>query len=71
MTRETKKAAILEVFRDRSLNRFEAERYGDHCLNSTVSELRNDGFRFHDAWEHVPTNWGRPVRVKRYWLLGR
>ena len=65
----TKKDAILAVLRVRSLNRFEAERYGDHCLHSTISELRADGHLFRDEWEVVPTRWGKETRVKRYWLI--
>jgi len=64
----TKKNAIMAVLRVRSLNRFEAERYGDHCLHSTISELRHDGHIFHDEWETVPTSWGKDTRVKRYHL---
>jgi len=52
-----------------SLNRFEAERYGDHCLNSTVATLRNR-YRVDIAskWEQVPNRFGCTTRVKRYWL---
>lgn len=65
----TKQDAILNVLRTRSLNRFEAERYGDHCLHSTISTLRGMGHVFHDEWETVPTRFGKEVRVKRYHLL--
>lgn len=52
-----------------SLNRFEAERIGDHCLPSTISDLG----RFHDLiidrhYELVPNNWGDPCKVMRYSL---
>lgn len=67
---KTKKAAILAALRHGSLNRFEAERLGDHCLNSTVSELRKEGHVIHAMEEHVPTRFGRNVRVKRYFLTG-
>lgn len=54
------------------LNRFQAERIGDHCLNSTVAQLREDGFDIHDEWETVPTRYcPRGVRVKRYRCIGR
>lgn len=66
----TKKDSILAALRDRSLNRFEAERMGDHCLPSTVAALREDGYIIHDAWEEVPTRFGRTCRVKRYRLVG-
>lgn len=43
----TKEMSILEELRTgRSLNRFEAERLGDHCLHSTISTLRSKGYRF-------------------------
>jgi len=67
----TKKAAILEALRHSSLNRFQAERLGDHCLNSTISELRAEGYLIHSHYEQVMTRFGRQVRVKRYCLLGR
>jgi len=65
----TKKAAILAALRHGSLNRFEAERLGDHCLNSTVSELRKEGNVIMAHAEMVPTRFGRKVRVKRYHLI--
>lgn len=67
----TKQDAILSVLATRSLNRFEAERYGDHCLHSTISTLRGIGYVFHDEWETVPTRWGTDTRVKRYFLIRR
>jgi hypothetical protein len=52
-----------------SLNRFEAERYGDHCLNSTIATLRNDYYLpIMDCREAVPNRFGGMTRVKRYWL---
>lgn len=52
-----------------SLNRFEAERLGDHCLNSTVSDLANDyGLNVRRQPEKVPNRWGLPRRVIRYSL---
>lgn len=65
----TKKAAIVEALRQGSLNRFQAERLGDHCLNSTISELRAEGYLIHAYDELVMTRFGRNVRVKRYCLL--
>lgn len=65
----TKKAAILEELHRRSLNRFEAEHMGDHCLPSTISELRKEGHVIHAADEQVMTRFGRHVRVKRYYLV--
>ena len=68
----TKKDAIRFALRNpHGLNRFEAERYGDHCLNSTIAELRADGCVIHSEWEKVPTRHNpKGVRVLRYWLTG-
>lgn len=52
-----------------SLNRFEAERYGDHCLPSTISELCNcHSLIIVRHSERVPNRWGKPCLVKRYRL---
>ncbi len=64
----TKKQRILEALRAGSLNRFEAERIGDHCLHSTVSSLQKSGYVILSHWERVPTRWGSDCRVKRYWV---
>lgn len=66
----SKQARVLRALMGpRGLNRFEAERLGDHALNSTVSSL---GTRYWLAirrtYERVPTRFGTLVRVKRYWL---
>lgn len=67
----TKKDTIRAALRlPRGLNRFEAERHGDHCLNSTIAELRADGCVIHSEWEKVPTRHNpKGARVLRYWLL--
>ncbi|EMW0555504.1 hypothetical protein [Pseudomonas aeruginosa] len=50
-----------------SLNRFEAERIGDHCLNSTISALAHQwGIQFQRIAERVPTRWGKNCDVVRY-----
>lgn len=69
---DTKINRILDALKEpHGLNRFEAERLGDHTLNSTVSKLREGGFAIHDEWEIVPTKYTpRGVRVKRYRCLG-
>ena len=52
-----------------SLNRFEAERIGDHCLHSTISSLAHSyGLKFHRAPEKVSNHWGAPCDVTRYSL---
>lgn len=53
------------------LNRFEAERIGEHCLNSTVAVIRESyGDKLIQQWETVPTRYCETgVRVYRYWLI--
>lgn len=65
-----KKARILShLLSGGTLNRFEAETLGDHCLNSTISELTNrHGLAFTRQSERVPNRWGKPCRVIRYGL---
>ncbi|MCR9258328.1 MAG: helix-turn-helix domain-containing protein [Pseudomonadaceae bacterium] len=62
----TKTHTILTALQRGSLNRFEAERIGDHALNSTVSALRKKGHNISSEWETVPTRFGKPTRLKRY-----
>lgn len=66
-----KNATILKAFiQGKSLNRFEAERLHDHCLNTTVSYLQNHhGISISRVDETVSCVNGRvTVRVKRYRL---
>lgn len=52
-----------------SINRFEAERIGDHCLPSTIAVLANHhGLTFQRKHERVPNRWGAPCTVTRYSL---
>lgn len=52
-----------------SINRFEAERLGDHCLPSTVAVLANrHSLGFQRQPEKVPNRWGKPCHVTRYSL---
>lgn len=61
----------IELMRPEGLNRFEAERLGDHVLNSTIAALRKRGEDIREEWETVPTrHCSKGVRVKRYWLVG-
>ena len=63
----TKEADVLRALYLNSLNRFEAERIGDHCLNTTVSILRKKGIVILDEWEKVPSRGDRgQTNVKRY-----
>ena len=66
----TKIARILShLMENVSLNRFEAELLGDHCLHSTISRLSNDyGLLFSRYPEMVPNGWGQNCRVTRYKL---
>lgn len=50
-----------------SLNRFEAENLGDHCLNSTIATLANThGLLIKRQTEKVENRWGLPCSVTRY-----
>lgn len=52
-----------------SMNRFEAERVGDHCLPSTIAALqRKFGICFDRKRERVPNRFGGKTSVCRYWL---
>lgn len=66
----SKTARILaHLLTGASLNRFEAEQLGDHCLNSTISTLANShGLTIKRTQEKVPTNWGCNCDVTRYEL---
>ena len=66
----TKISRVLAfLLQDHSLNRFEAERLGDHCLHSTISRLSNTyGLNFTRQHERVPNHWGQPCMVTRYSL---
>lgn len=60
---------LAYLLQDRSLNRFEAERLGDHCLHSTISSLTHSyGLKFARQSERVPNHWGLPCLVTRYSL---
>lgn len=60
---------LLHLIKGNSLNRFEAERIGDHCLNSTISVLANrHGLTFHRQRERVPNRFGTLTDVIRYSL---
>ena len=58
--------------RPEGLTRFEAESFGEHCLNSTVAVIRNMyGDKLVQRWEVVPTRYcSTGVRCLRYWLVG-
>jgi hypothetical protein len=66
----TKISRILShMLCNHSLNRFEAERLGDHCLHSTISSLAHGyGLSFTRKPEKVPNRFGLPCMVTRYSL---
>lgn len=60
---------LFHLLTGATFNRFDAEKLGDHCLNSTISELANrHGLVFTRQPEHVQNRWGKPCRVIRYGL---
>lgn len=66
----TKIARVLaHLLSGASINRFEAERIGDHCLNSTIAVLANTHcLAIQRQPEKVPNRWGKPCSVHRYSL---
>ncbi len=68
-TAQTKIARVLaHLLTGASVNRFEAEHLGDHCLPSTVSRLQKRGLLIERQLEPVPNGWGEPCRAARYRL---
>lgn len=69
LRRDTKLGRILSALATgRSLNRFDAERLGDHCLNTTISKIERHGLLVSRREEVVPGYGGHKTRVCRYWL---
>lgn len=65
----TKEEDVLRALTHDSLNRFEAERIGDHCLPTTVSQLQKKGIVILSEWEKVQSRGARgETNVKRYWV---
>ena len=62
------KRILAELANGRSLNRFEAERLGDHCLNSTIAKIEARGIQVARRDEAVPGFGGHVARVCRYRL---
>ena len=71
--RITKLDRVINLLKTRpeGMNRFEAEQFGDHTLNSTISIIRGIyGNRLIQRWETVPSRFtSHGVRVLRFWLL--
>lgn len=69
--KQSKAEAILSILKSGvALHRFSAESVGDHCIPSTISELKSRGHKFSSEWISVPTRFGKPVRVKLYRYVG-
>ena len=66
----TKYSNIIDVFMaGNSLNRFEAESFGDHCLNTTISTLSSQlDLEISRKMEKVPNRFGGTTNVMRYWF---
>ena len=68
----TKLDRVVNLLKTRpeGLNRFEAESFGEHCLNSTAAVIRAMyGAKLIQRWETVPTRYcSSGVRVLRFWL---
>lgn len=64
--RPVKLKRVLEAPLTRSLNRFQAERIGDHCINSTVAKLEQKGITILREPENVPGFAGTVAHVMRY-----
>lgn len=64
--------SMLERFvKSQALNRFSAERVGDHCLPTTISGLQiRYGLKFSREWTKVPNRFGTVTSVMSYWLEG-
>ena len=51
------------------VTRFDAERIGDHCLNTTVSEIgRHEGIKISRAKTRRLTRFGGETYCKEYWV---
>ena len=66
----TKQARVLRALLARPATSFELERAPvfDHCANSTVAELRRQGFGIQTEMVTVPGYGGRSARIARYHL---
>lgn len=53
------------------LHRFQAERIGDHCVHTTVSDIQiKHGIKFSRRRVKVPNRFGKKTSVCEYWLEG-
>ena len=65
--------SMLEYFaQGQRLHRFQAERLGDHCLPTTISDLqKRHGIYFDRETVSVPNRFGSETSVSQYWLAGQ
>ncbi len=69
LNRKSKTARILHLLAmGHTLNRFEAEKAGDHTLPQTVFRLQRYGIAVRRQEEIVKGWCGSETRVTRYWL---
>jgi len=72
--RPTKREMVLAWLIDKSergfkVTRFDAEHIGDHCLNSTVSEIEHlDGVRISRKKTKRPTRFNKAIDCNEYWI---
>jgi hypothetical protein len=60
---------LLRFATGESHHRFSAERLGDHCLPTTISDLQTRyGLFFSRKRINVPNRFGSSTSVMRYWL---
>lgn len=68
----TKKASMIKAFihvGERGLNCFEAVKFHDYVLRTTVSDLEKScGLKFLRKWETLPNTFGKTTDCMRYWL---
>ena len=70
ISKGTKEYTILNyLINGNSLNRFEAENLGDHCLPSTISYFCNTkSLSISRKREKINNSFGGKTSVSRYWL---
>jgi len=63
----SKNNTIMNALVEQPLTRFDAERLGDHCLNSTISGLsKQHGLEFPRRWVKVANRFGGETPCKEY-----
>lgn len=59
---------MLDILSHTSLNKLEAPRYGDTCINTTKSDLEAKGCEFDHIDEMIPNRFGSESKFRRYYL---